>query len=350
MDFKDIKKSYEAQPNYMLIPVYKCVDMDEYNDLLRQLDENPYIQRANIKRTRSGGICVDKRVLLHEMPCYDTKTISTGSEILVLSYEFGHCRIQFRPQHAASEAKLNMVQGRQAFLKFEKDCERSGINLKNYWMNEDDAWEIKQTIEKPYIDVLSPSFLNKTFENVHHLDINSSYPAGLAETHPEFYSLIQNYYNKRKTNNDYKAILNLTIGFMQSPYCDYAYSQLSRDAIKTNNDKVRAMTQWLVEHDRIVLLRNTDGIWFMGDSLKDVFNSTELGQWHEDYTNCQFRIKSAGAYEFICDGIYHPVVRGSTKLEKVKPRCDWQWGDIYHEAAAEVIQYKIKEDGYVEEV
>ena len=102
MDFNDIKKSYEAQPNYMLLPVYRCESMDEYNDLLRQLDENPYIQRGKIQRTRSGGICVDRKVLLHEMPCYDTKTISTGSEILVLSYEFGHCRIQFRHQRSVS--------------------------------------------------------------------------------------------------------------------------------------------------------------------------------------------------------------------------------------------------------
>lgn len=349
MDFKDIKKSFEFQPNYMLIPVYKCESMDEYNDLLRQLDEEPHLQRAHIKRTRSGGICTDKHVLLNEMPCYEAKSISTGSEILVLSYEFGHCRIQFRPAHT-SEARLNMVQGRQAFIKFEKDCEKRGIDLQAYWMNEDDGWECKQQIEKPYIDVLSPSFLNQTFEGVHHLDINSSYPAGLAETHSEFYNLIQEYYKKRKINHDYKAILNLTIGFMQSPYCDYAYSQLSRDAIKVNNDKVREMTEWLIKHDRIVLLRNTDGIWYKGESLKDVFNSDELGKWHEDYTNCKFRIKSAGAYEFICDGVYHPVVRGSTKLEKFKKRVDWEWGDIYHEAAADVIQYKIKEDGYVEEV
>ena len=50
MDFKDIKKSFEFQPNYMLIPVYKCESMDEYNDLLRQLDEEPHLQRAHIKR------------------------------------------------------------------------------------------------------------------------------------------------------------------------------------------------------------------------------------------------------------------------------------------------------------
>lgn len=349
MQFEDIPKSYEIKPNYMLIPVYKCNDMEEFNDLLKQLDDNPYIIRQKIKRTRSGGICVDTHTLMHEMPGYEVTTISTGCEILVLSYEFGHCRIQFRPA-GNSGAKLNMVQGRQAFDKFKKDCAKLKINLQQYYMNEDSAIEVKKQIEKPYIDVLSPSFLNITMDNVHHLDINSSYPAGLAESHPEFAPLIQKYYESRKTNQDYKAILNLTIGFMQSRYCDYAYSQLSRDAIKINNDKVRQMTKWLIEHDRVVLLRNTDGIWFKGDSLIDVYNSKELGQWHQDYTDCQFRIKSAGAYEFVCNGEYHPVVRGATKLEKTKPRSEWTWGDIYHEAAADIIAYSVNDNGYVEEL
>ena len=47
-------------------------------------------------------------------------------------------------------------------------------------------------------------------------------------------------------------------------------------------------------------------------------------------------------YEFIEDGKYTPVVRGKTKLDRVKPRSEWQWGDIFKYDANELL--KIVED------
>ena len=34
-------------------------------------------------------------------------------------------------------------------------------------------------------------------------------------------------------------------------------------------------------------------------------------------------------YEFVEDGHYEPVVRGITELDLIKPREEWQWGDIF---------------------
>ena len=348
MKLKEIKKSFDLKPNYLLIPVFKTTDPKEYNSLLDEVKKLQGFKAQKFLRTKSHGLCTDKRVLWQEMPGYEIRQIKNGCEILILSYEFGHCRIQFRPagNKAAEDNKIN---GRQAFTKFKKDCEKNGIDLESYMVDEDTGYMIKQTIEKPKIDVANKQFLNTTFEGVHHLDINSSYPAGLAESHPEFAPLIQKYFDKRKTNKDYKAILNLTIGFMQSTYVDYRYSQLSRDAIHVNNKKVNDMTQWLIKHDRIVLAWNTDGIWFAGDSLLDIFNSSELGEWHQDYTDCKFRMKSAGCYEFICNGKYESRVRGKTKFEEEKPRDQWEWGDIYREATDKIIKYIVTEDGHVKE-
>lgn len=348
MRYEDIERSFAAMPNYRLMPVYQCSTKEEFNELMADIKSLPEMQNARITRTKSGGISLCRK-LFDTMPCYQVGQTSTGVEIVILSYEYGHARIQYRLR--ATSIQLSKVQGRQAFNKFQKDCETMGIDLHYHWVPEDVGWEIKQTIEKPYIDVLSPSFLDREIDNVHHLDINSSYPAGLAESHPEFRPLIQKYYESRKVNRDYKAILNLTIGFMQSKYCDYAYSALSRDAIEVNNTKVRQMTEWLMDQGRIVLLRNTDGIWFKGESLADLFDSTDLGDWHQDHTNCKIRIKSAGAYEFIDgDGQYYPVLRGATTLDKIKDRDQWKWGDIYHEAAEDVLQYKVSADGFLEEV
>ena len=272
MRLQDVKRSYDLKPNYLLIPAYKTSDYKEFNALLDEVKKLKGFKQIKFKRTKKRALCTEQRVLWQEMPGYEIKKdYGNGVEILILSYELGHCRIQFRPtgNKGADENKIN---GRQAFNKFKKDCEKLGIDLESYRVDEELGYEIKQTIEKPKIAVASNLFLNKTFEHVNHLDINSSYPAGLAESHPEFDPLIRKYFKKRKTNKDYKAILNLTIGFMQSIYVDYRYSQLSKDAIHVNNRKVDEMTRWLQKHDRVVLLWNTDGIWFAGDSLKEKFN------------------------------------------------------------------------------
>ena len=348
MKLKDIKKSYDIRPNYYLIPVYKTRDPDEYNALLDEVRALKGFKEVKFTRTQSRGISVSHKDLWYNMPGYELRSSKSGAEILILSFEFGHCRIQFRPA-GNKEAAENKVHGAQAFKKFKDDCDKYGIDLESYMLDEESGYEVKMTIEKPHIGVFSNLFLNNTYENVHHLDINSSYPAGLAESHPEFRKLIERYYRLRKQNSDYKAILNLTIGFMQSPYCSFRYSQLSRDAIAVNNRKVEEMTLYLQKHDRIVLAWNTDGIWFQGESLLDKFHSTELGEWHQDYSNCKFRMKSAGAYEFICDGQYYPRVRGKTTYETIKPREEWTWGDIYN-ASDEIIKYVIDKDGYAKQV
>ena len=64
-----------------------------------------------------------------------------------------------------------------------------------------------------------------TFENAHHLDINSAWPAALVRTHPEFAPIMDFIFKKKQElkeqgisgdKNIYKAILNYSIGYMQS--------------------------------------------------------------------------------------------------------------------------------------
>ena len=80
---------------------------------------------------------------------------------------------------------------------------------------------------------------------------------------------------------------------------------------------------------RIVISYNTDGVWYDGEIYHGEGEGPNLGQWSNDHVNCMFRAKSAGAYEFIEDGKYYPVVRGQTTLDAIKPRSSWEWGDIY---------------------
>ena len=91
----------------------------------------------------------------------------------------------------------------------------------------------------------------------------------------------------------------------------------------------KKLAEILEKKGRIVLLFNTDGIWYKGAPYHGEGEGDGLGQWHNDHVRCKFRMKSAGAYEFIENGVYTPVVRG-VSLEK---REGWQWGDIYTEKA-----------------
>ena len=118
-----------------------------------------------------------------------------------------------------------------------------------------------------------------------------------------------------------QAILNLTCGYFQSLKDNRIKAKLahiSRYAIARNNQKIDEMVQWLKANDRIPVLINTDGIWFIGAPTN--LSSKLLGEFEEDHKNCTLRIKSSGAYEYIEDGKYHPVLRGKTKLDRIKPR------------------------------
>ena len=173
-------------------------------------------------------------------------------------------------------------------------------------------------------------FYDMIFEGVNHIDFHSSYAGGLANTHPEFKPILTKLFEKREEKEEYKNILNFSIGFMQSEKCCKAkWAHLSRDAIKDNNDRIKKLTEELEKRGRIILTYNTDGIWYKGPVYHGAGEGSGLGEWHNDHVNCKFRAKSAGAYEFIENGVYNPVVRGVSNECKVK----WEWGDIYSKEA-----------------
>ena len=116
--------------------------------------------------------------------------------------------------------------------------------------------------------------------------------------------------------------------------CGAIWSPLSKDAIEDNNIRLLNVATKVNESGRKVLLFNTDGFWYQGEIFHDEGEGEDIGQWHNDHINCRFRAKSDGAYEFIEDGDYYPVIRGIPNESKG----DWEWGDIYTEKA-ETIDY-----------
>lgn len=318
-----------AKINYLLIPV-TVFDItkegaEQFNKIYLWLKEQNLYP---LERTSSGGI---KSGPHRKRPAWDVKKSRSCIELTVLM-EDRAWRIQFR-------AKLKEgMSGRKAFTLFKRLLLKKGIDLDQYAI--DNGPEVKQEIEKPLIGAKRHIFYDYTFEKVNHIDFHSSYAGGLANSHPEFREVLNELYEKREEKQEYKNILNFSIGFMQSiSGCNARWAHLSRDAIKDNNERVKNLAEMLEKKGRMVLSFNTDGIWYKGPVYHDQGEGDGLGMWHNDHINCKFRAKSSGAYEFIENGKYYPVIRGITNDSKK----DWKWGDIYSKKA-EMVLFKFDDD------
>ena len=325
IDFLRFKRSRNnGAPNHILIPVnlipISSEGMGLFNELVEFCERNNY---SDIVRTKSGGI--SSRTV---MPAYDIRRTKWCVELTILGYDC--CRFQFTGKK--DESKLS---GRAAFRKFKKLLLDDGIDLEGYAIK--NGKEVKMTIPKPMISMPYPEFANRELRRVHHIDFHSSYAAGLVRTHPEFKPTIQRIFElKEKGDKDMKALLNYSIGFMQSVGgCGARWSHLSRDAIADNNQRMRQMVRRLEAFGATPVLFNVDGIWYVSPKPYHADDETdELGGWQNDHVNCRFRMKSAGAYEYEENGEYHAVVRGITEIAKE----NWHWGGIYT-VAAETIAY-----------
>ena len=328
------------KPNYKLIPCNQTDSIEEFNNILaiyRERDnEEPY---TRITRTPSGGISI-KNYRGHQL---DLKSNSWGCELTVLDYD-GYFRLQYRNNIAKDLGVENKdINGFHALEKFGMELKKIGIKLEDYALNVEEAIEYKTKIESPMILCPQPLFMNREINGpVYHLDRRSSYPAGLKEYRPEFAPVIDSWFQKKEEGQkEYKGYLNLLIGMMQSlKYNKGKYADMAEYAIRRNNEELKKMAKELSDNGDVVLLYNTDGIWFKGDYIPKTGNG--LGDFRLDYIASKFRIKSHGAYEFIGydpnkenieDSKYYPKIRGKTKLDYIKPREEWTWGDIYNREA-----------------
>lgn len=330
--FEEFKKSEATlKPNYKLIPVtmFTVENIDKFNEIYQYIIDQEW---KILERTPSGGI---KKVKIR-IPSFDAKATATSIELTIL-HKDGFFRIQMRFSNFMEDNDNNAIYGTKAFKMFKDLCKKYNIDLNKYKIS--NGAEVKKEIEKPLIKFERPIYRDMIIEGAHHIDFHNSYPAGLVNTHPEFAPIVETFYKGRKEHPEYKAVLNLTVGYMQSLVCCKAqWAHLSRDAINDNNKRIRELAATLRENGRIIIAYNTDGIWYTGDVYHGKGEGHELGQWENDHINCKIRFKSAGSYEYIEDGVYHPVVRGRTKLDlKGITRDQWKWGDIYNDEADPLI-------------
>ena len=314
---------YAAHP--VEVP-FNDVGVELFNRIYKALLKS---KLKKLQRTPSGAI----KKSLDNFDCYDVQEAGAGVRLTVYTIDTLYV---LRVGRENSEPANNGWTGRKAYTVIKSMLAKRGINIEDYAVK--NGKEIKATIDPPLIDM---RILNETLENVHHIDFHNSYPAGLINTHPEFREVIETLYKNRKKHPENKLILNAFIGYCQSETCCGAkYAQLSKDAIEDNNLRVALLSSDLVHTGRKIVGYNTDGIWYQGKPYHSFGEGDTIGTWHNDHLNCTFRAKSDGAYEFIENGKYYPVLRGRTKLDDVKPRESWEWGDIFTQNADVVYRYK----------
>ena len=322
-------------------------DIETYNNILKLI----YACNFNlIIRTASGAISNANQAKYHNSFAYDirvsTSRISTTVLVGPNTYNF----VIGKPK------KYRVIEPLHAWNTFVDICKDYGVYIDNYRITPEQGKELAKDIPAPYISMkYKMSKDDKPLENVHHIDIHSSYPSGLIDLYPEFRKPIEYIYNKRKDDNEvYKAILNYTIsGCTMSKYYPWyrKWTHIAKYVREYNNKKIEYLS-WLLEiNGREVIGYNTDGIWYRGEVFHSLIDDEgpNIGQWSNDHINCLFRSKSTGAYEFIENGEYNAVIRGLLDLDQIEPdRKKWKWGDIY---SSEIKEYEFNETtGLIEKI
>lgn len=330
MTYKELKSKYKSVPahlkvNKLDLPLNVLPQTEDgvaqFNEII-DLIHSMALDETTM--TPSGGISLKGG--WDYMDTYKVSATTSSIEIILLTDDF--FRFEFRRNFKKEKKE---VSGHRAFFKFSEICKKHGVDINTLRIPSDQGLKVKQSIPSPIID-MDETFTDMCVHNVHHIDIHSAHMAGVAEAFPELYGPINECYTRRKENETFKSIMTHTWGYMQSKYSPvyYQFSHLSKAGIESTNRKIRDLTERLEAAGRTVIAHNTDGIWYEGEIYHGEGEGNALGEWSNDHTNCTFRAKSKGVYEYIENGKYTVVARGYYELDKIKPRDLWSWGDIYN--------------------
>ena len=308
--------------------------MNEFNELV-ELCERKIGKEHRIISTDSNGM---KKNGIYSR--YGIKRTNAAVELTIF-YKAKGARVYFK-NWEPEEAGGFSGGGRQAFQRFCEIMREFNVDVEAEEIKDkEEALKIKSEIPKVKIWI-GPLLWEKELNNVHHLDLNSSYLSGMKEFIPEWGPALDYMYENRKKDKTMKAVMVMTTGWMQSAnYYDAKLAHVAKAGIEWNNNHIDDLADKLVKSGRKIIGFNTDGIWYQGDVYHDSNEGVGLGKWKNDHIDCKFRAKSHGSYEYVCDGNYYPVVRGSTRLDAVLDRKDWKWGDIFQQ---EIIKFYWNKD------
>lgn len=316
-------------------------DVEIFNTIIKHIKP---LGMNTIVRTNSGGISNNIHSKLINVFAYDIRRSTSRISLTIIISHYIWCFVVGKPK------ELRPIDPTEAWKKFIEICEKHNINMEDYAITTEEGLKIKEEIPEPYISMkYEMKETDEPLYNVHHIDYHSSYPSGLVNKYPAFRPVIQEIYNLRKTDPSnselYKCILNFVIsGCTQSKYHPWKrrWTHIARDVRIDNNNRLDYLTILLEMSGREIIGYNTDGIWYRGEIFHGPGEGDNICEWSNDHTNCIFRSKSKGAYEYIENGKYYPVLRGSSTLDRIKPnRDEWEWGDIYK---TDILEYYFDEE------
>lgn len=337
--------------NYKFIPITvipaKIGNEEAFNELYQLLLKSNF---APIKRTPSGGISINA-IERYKFDKFDIRQTGSCVELTIATLEKS-ARIQFRlPNYKNNEEEELISAGKYFKDYWIPTCKKHGISMNDYKCDKEEALKYKEKIHLPDIAIYdTAASYNVPYQNAYHLDFHKFYISGLIDACPEFEPVVNDIMKliekaklkkDKKTMQFHKTGLAAMIGYFQSKYIDYKYSKLSMLAINNAYSRFDKVKEDLKKSGRRILATNTDGIWYVGQEYHGEFEGPELKHWNNDHKECIIRFKSAGSYEFIEAGKYNPVVRGRTRLDLIKPRSSWVWGDIF-DKTAEIICWRFE--------
>lgn len=328
------------KPNKMLIPVnnfsFRDEDVAKFNKIYLDcinLEREGLLKRNDFK-TPSNGISISRERLRGAFWSITAKT--SFIEILIRYLNARYYR--FIIGYEKDKTRKHGMWGRKAFTIYKQELLNDGVDLEDLSIS--NGYEVKKSIPKQRLDLLVTP--GRTYYNAHHVDLNSAYNAGMIESFPILEKSVRRMYALRKSRKEFKDVLNMTQGFMQSDMVSCRFAHISKAGYVYTNRRLDEMTKKLIDKGYRILGYNADGIWYQGSKpFEDDSFGSDIGQWKTDHSYCKIRYKSKGCYEFENEEEgYHPVFRGESSLEKTKPRSDWVWGDIFQ---GECIEFSFTE-------
>lgn len=330
-----------------------------YRDTMSYIDVTP---------TPSGGISKKGFNFRYYSKLLD---ITNNSMNLYVITPKGCYALRFRDAYRKQEGGDENLSGCVAFNKFRRLLQREGNGFDLSTLAISNGLEVKQTIAAPDIRLME-DFQDKIIEHAFHVDIHSAYFAGIVKKfgHCGDGALghVVNYIYEHRNDGTQgarynKSILNCSQGFMQSQWDivkapgeerarGYAHAHLSKAGIEDCKKTLAVIIELYEKIGCRLIATNTDGAWLCPpkgheldrEMLQDVPGyGSKLGEFAIDHYDCLLRYRSRGAYEYIENGAYNPVIRGRTHLDFLKPRATWEWGDIYHKQA-KVVKYRFFEN------
>ena len=134
--------------------------------------------------------------------------------------------------------------------------------------------------------------------------------------------VMRKYYDGRKTNEEYKAIMNTGIGAMHMNTRP-EMAHIAAISIARYIYQIQSLAQKLDNEGKFILCIMTDSIAWLGGESKVPTTIKDLGNFVSEYVNADFVYTGAKAYQIKKDNIIKTSWSG-----KKKDKEDFEWGDI----------------------